>query len=93
MAAKGNHTIAVVKGKEDYATLKPSFGNLHLTKKGTYTIKYSLYNTIGYTLHNNINDHTINHKNLNTIKIVVEVLTPLLPQQKATIKIITYPIN
>ena len=28
MAAKGNHTIAVVKGKEDYATLKQSFGDV-----------------------------------------------------------------
>jgi hypothetical protein len=25
MAAKGNHTIAVVKGKEDYDVLKESF--------------------------------------------------------------------
>ena len=28
MAAKGNHTIAVVKGKEDYATLKQAFGDV-----------------------------------------------------------------
>ena len=28
MAAKGNHTITVVKGKEDYATLKQSFGDV-----------------------------------------------------------------
>lgn len=28
MAAKGNHTIAVVKGKEDYNTLRQSFGDI-----------------------------------------------------------------
>ena len=28
MAAKGNHTIAVVKGKEDYNTLQESFANV-----------------------------------------------------------------
>ena len=28
MAAKGNHTIAVVKGKENYKTLQGSFGDV-----------------------------------------------------------------
>ena len=31
MAAKGNHTIAVVKGKEDYTTLQASFADIFLS--------------------------------------------------------------
>lgn len=30
MAAKGNHTLAVVKGKKDYTTLQTSFADVFL---------------------------------------------------------------
>ena len=39
MAAKGNHTIAVVKGKEDYTTLQASFADIFLSINNLITTK------------------------------------------------------
>ena len=39
MAAKGNHTIAAVRGKEDYNTLNESFGDVFKDIKFSHSRK------------------------------------------------------